>query len=182
VAAGDADDLLQRAGAMLDKNPTTTGQYTQTATVAALSAPLISGGSFYFDRDRGISWHVERPISARFVFRPAAVEQQATPAQQMPMQWVGRLLNATMAGDLAELSRTFYVDGSVAADRWALSLTPRSAAVARALVRIDIEGGVAVDRVELSEANGDTLAITFSHVDHPPNLPAEVQSELEQAH
>jgi hypothetical protein len=180
LAASDSDDLLRRAAEKLVKRDVAIGHFTQTATVAALTAPLISLGAFYFDRERGVSWHVEQPISAHFVFRPAASELRSAPARQMPMQWIAQLLNAAMAGDLGELSRTFSVGGSVGADGWSLSLKPKSPAVAKVLVEIDVAGNAAVDRIELREANGDTVAIAFSNIEHPDALPAEIQVELDQ--
>lgn len=179
VATADHVDLLQSVGNMLDKHPITTGRFTQTATVAALSAPLISAGSFYFDHDRGISWRVERPISASFKFLPTAAAQMPEPGQSA-MSWVGQLLNAVLAGDLSELSRMFAIDGSVAADRWSLSLVPKSAALRRALVRIEIDGASTVHRIKLLEANRDDVTIVFADIQYPDTLPADVQRELEE--
>ncbi len=172
-------DLLQGAGDRLDKQPIATGRFSQTATVAALSAPLVSSGSFYFDRDRGVSWHVEQPITARFVFRPTTAGAQPTTPNQMG--WVGQLLNAVLAGNLSALSRMFLVDGSVNADGWALILAPKSTAIARAISKIDIEGGASIHRIKLLEANGDDITITFTDVQHPASLPADVDRDFEQA-
>ena len=61
----------------------------------------------------------------------------------------------------------FKIDGSVAADRWTLSLTPKAPALRRVLVRIDIDGAAAVHRIKLQEANGDDVTITFSDIRHP---------------
>jgi hypothetical protein len=179
LAKADQIDLLQSAGNMLDKHAITTGQFTQAATVAALSAPLVSGGSFYFDHDHGISWHVERPISAQFQFFPTAAGAQAPAPEQSAMSWIGQLLNAVLAGDLSQLSRMFAIDGSVAADRWALALTPKAAALRRALVRIDVDGASTVHRIKLLEANGDDVTITFTDIQYPDDLPADVRRELE---
>jgi hypothetical protein len=179
--ANDSSDLLQSAGDMLDKVPLTTGQFTQTSAVAALTAPLVSSGSFYFDRDRGVIWHVERPIAAQFVFRPTSDGAQPAAPNQMQIGWVGQLLNAVLAGDLSALGRMFVVDGSHGIDTWALTLVPKSAAVGRALAKIDIDGGTSIHRIKLTEANGDDITIVFSAVQHPDSLPADVVRELEQA-
>ncbi len=178
LGANDSADLLQGASDMLDKQPLATGQFAQTATVAALTAPLVSSGSFYFDRNRGVSWHVERPISAHFVFRSTTDGPQPTAPN---LGWVGQLLNAVLAGDLSALSRLFLVDGSLNADGWALILAPKSTAIARAISKIDIEGDASIHRIKLLEANGDDIAITFTDVQHPASLPADVDREFEQA-
>jgi hypothetical protein len=180
ASAADRVDLLQNVGNMLGNNTITTGQFTQAATVAALSAPLLSAGSFYFDQSRGISWHIERPISAQFQFFPTSTGMATAAPEQSAMSWIGQLLNAVLAGDLAQLTRMFTIDGSVAADRWTLSLVPKAPALRRVLVRIDIAGGAAVQRIKLQEANGDDVTITFSDIRHPESLPADVQREIEE--
>jgi hypothetical protein len=181
-AAPDRNDLLQNVGNMLGNHTITTGRFTQAATVAALSAPLVSGGSFYFDQSRGISWHVERPISAQFQFFATTGGAATATPEQSAMSWIGQLLNAVLAGDLSQLGRMFTIDGSVAADRWAISLVPKVAALRRALVRIDVDGAATVRRIKLQEANGDDVTITFSDIQFPDTLPADIQRELEQAH
>ena len=179
--ANESAALLSGASDMLDKRSVTTGRFTQTATVAALSAPLVSSGSFYFDRARGVSWHVEQPISAQFVFLPTTDGAPAARGQ-VQMSWVGQLLNTVLAGDLSALSRMFLVDGSLSPDGWALVLAPKSTAVARAIAKIDVDGGTAIHRIKLLEANGDDITIVFSEVQHPASLPADVDREFEQAH
>jgi hypothetical protein len=177
--ADDSINLLQDASARLDKWPITTGRFSQTAAVAALSAPLVSTGSFYFDRDRGVVWHVEQPISAHFVFRPT--QDDAHPAANpLQMGWVGQLLNAILAGDLTVLDRMFQIGGSLPDDGWALTLTPKSAAVKRALAKIDIDGGASIHQIRLFEANGDDVTIVFSDVQHPAELPADIGREFAQ--
>ena len=178
--ADDSAHLLKGASDKLDNATITTGRFTQTATVAALSAPLVSEGAFYFDRDRGVSWHVEHPIVAQFVFRPTSDDAHPTASNPMQLGWVGQLLNAVLAGDLSALDRMFVVSGSSPADGWALALTPKSAAVKRALTRIDIDGGASVHRIKLLEANGDDVTIVFSDVEHPAALSADVGREFEQ--
>jgi len=182
LASADSDDLLRRTGNLLDKHAITTGQFIQTATVAALNAPLISGGVFYFDRDQGVSWHVDRPISARFIFRPTATDTRVASAPTMPMAWIGQMLNAVLAGDFTQLIRQFSIDGSVSTEHWALSLTPKSAAFGRAIAKIEIEGAAAVSRIKVFEANGDDVSIAFSVIEYPDSLPADVEREFEQAH
>jgi hypothetical protein len=177
--AADGVDLLTSAGTMLCNHAITTGQFTQAATVAALSAPLVSAGSFYFDKTRGISWHIERPISAHFQFFPTTGGTATAAPEQSAMGWIGQLLNAVLAGDLSQLSHMFTVDGSVATDRWALSLVPKAAALRHALVRIDIDGAATVQRIKLLEANGDDVTITFAAIQYPDTLPADIQRELE---
>jgi hypothetical protein len=182
ACAADRVDLLQGVATMLGNNTITTGQFTQAATVAALSAPLVSAGSFYFDQSRGISWHVERPITAQFQFFPTPTGTATAAPEQSAMGWIGQLLNAVLAGDLSGLARMFKIDGSVAADRWTLSLVPKAPALRRVLVRIDIDGAAAVQHIKLQEANGDDVAITFSDIRHPDSLPADVQREIDEKH
>ena len=177
--ADESVQLLQSASASLDKASVTIGRFTQTATVAALSAPLVSDGAFYFDRERGVSWHVERPIVAQFVFRPSSDGAASTAAMQLG--WVGQLLNAVLGGDLTALDRMFVVSGSVSDDSWSLTLVPKSAAVKRALTNIDIDGGASIHRIKLLEANGDDVSIVFSDVRHPTALPTDIGREFEQA-
>lgn len=177
--ADESARLLQDVSNRLDNAPLTTGRFTQTATVAALSAPLVSEGSFYFDRTRGVSWHVEHPIVAQFVFRPTSDDAHSNAANPMQLGWVGKLLNSVLAGDLTALDRMFAVAGSAPDDGWSLTLTPRSDSVKRALARIDIDGGASVHRIKLLEANGDDVTIVFSDIAHPASLSADIGRELE---
>jgi len=78
-------------------------------------------------------------------------------------------VRATLAGDRAGLERIFAVQFGGDAARWTLELEPASAALARAVSRIDVDGaGADLLHVEILYADGDRSRMTLRNSTAPP--------------
>ncbi|MEX3703139.1 outer membrane lipoprotein carrier protein LolA, partial [Paraburkholderia sp. BR14317] len=58
--AGDAA-LVSQIASRLARASGVRAHFTQTQTLAAMKAPLVSTGSLLFFRERGVIWQVETP-------------------------------------------------------------------------------------------------------------------------
>lgn len=157
-------DIVTAVEERLGQHDNTTGRFTQTAVVAALSAPVLSAGRFTVSRRAGFLWQIEQPIAAQFSVSIDGAEQNET---DTPLRWIASIIDASLAGDIDSLTSTFAVDGAIEGDAWQLVLIPRARAMRRAIARIDVGGAEAIRTVRIEQANGDAIEIEFYDIAHP---------------
>ena len=74
------------------------------------------------------------------------------------------VLFAALAGDFERLKNIFDIEGAVQNGAWSVTLKARSAALAKAIGTIALEGGAYVRNVMIVEASGDRTKIVFSDI------------------
>ena len=144
-------------------------RFTETRHSALLKQPLVLTGTLAFERPDRLEKRVSTPFSEVVaiegsrvsITRPGeAGRTLVVPAG--PARALVESLRATLAGDLAALTRHFGVDVGGASDDWTMTLTPRDAALASTIVRVDFAGnGNRVRRIEVVEAGGDRTVTTI---------------------
>lgn len=180
--------LLARIRQRLRTAPVLRGQFEQVKRVKGFKNPLVSRGDFLIARDHGIVWHTLTPFESTLVVTrdrlqsrqaDGSVSSQLDAREEPGLRAVNALLFALMAADLETLSQRFHIQGTVgedtAAQDWRISLSPRDAALAQWLSRVELQGDRFVRSATLIEARGDESLIRFSAQATAERLsPAEV--------
>nr|WP_314876726.1 outer membrane lipoprotein carrier protein LolA [uncultured Pseudomonas sp.] len=146
------------------------GPFIQEKHLRALPQPLLSKGQFVLAREHGLLWLLQTPlrqdyrIDANGIARRDPNGWQYLPSVNANAQQ-NRLFFAVLQGDSEGLKRDFDLQLTGSAGQWQLQLTPRSLLLKQIFNRIDISGGQFVERIQLSETQGDStvLRMTDSH-------------------
>jgi len=145
--------------------------FTQTQTLAAMKAPLVSTGSLLFFRERGVIWQVETPCTKTWIMRDSGVtviDAAGQPARNGGAQGsrgaaeIAKMMRAMLAGDLSALYTQFDVTARGTASQWQMRLVPRQPQIAQALRGIEMAGGDFLHGLRITFANGDVTQYDFS--------------------
>ncbi|MBF8657951.1 outer membrane lipoprotein carrier protein LolA [Pseudomonas putida] len=176
-AAFDLDDLQRQ----LSAPAVVKGPFIQEKHLRALPQPLLSEGEFVLARDHGLLWMLHTPlrqdyrIDAQGIARRDPSGWQVLPSHSAGAQQ-NQLFFAVLQGDSTGLQRDFELALSGDATQWQLRLTPRSLLLKQIFSRIDISGGRFVQRIELSETQGDSTVLRL-----PESTGAAELSDMERS-
>lgn len=154
------DDLQKQ----LSEPAVVKGTFIQEKHLRALPQPLLSKGRFVLARDHGLLWLLQTPLRQDYRIDAQGIARRTPDGwQTMPSRSAGaeqnRLFFAVLQGDSSGLQRDFELSLSGEAEHWQLRLTPRSLLLKQVFTRIDISGGRYVERIELSETQGDSTVL-----------------------
>ena len=140
------------------------GPFVQEKHLRALPQPLLSKGRFVLARDHGLLWLLQTPLRQDYRIDAQGIARRDPSGwQTLPSRSAGaeqnRLFFAVLQGDSSGLQRDFELSLSGAAEHWQLRLTPRSLLLKQVFTHIDISGGRYVERIELSETQGDSTVL-----------------------
>jgi len=165
---------LQQLSTQLAKPTVIHGQFIQEKHLRALPQPLTSQGSFVLAKDHGLLWLLKTPLQQDYrITAQGIARRDANGWQMLPGKSAGaeqnRLFLAVLQGDSSGLQRDFELALSGDAQRWHLTLTPRSLLLKQVFQQINIDGGELVQRIELLETQGDStlLRMQDSTADQP---------------
>lgn len=169
VSAAEAQ-ALSPILARLDKTKVIQASFTQTKTLRALKRPLVTHGNIVFMRDKGVLWRIDKPYKAAYLLSPDSVTEvfadgrrRVRGINEVPaLAQVGKVFQAIFQGDTQVLSNYFEITHHGDATRWRLELKPKPQ-LAQFLKSIQAQGGEFLDRLDISEANGDLTRIEFSN-------------------
>jgi outer membrane lipoprotein-sorting protein len=157
------------------------GPFIQEKHLRALPQPLTSTGHFVLAKDHGLLWLLQRPlqqdyrINGKGIARRDANGWQVLPNSSASSEQ-NRLFFAVLQGDSNALERDFELKLQGTADAWTLQLTPRSMLLKQIFNHIDIAGGAYVQRIELSETQGDSTVLRM-----PESSASATLSDTERA-
>ncbi len=168
--------LLTRIRQRLQTAPVLRGRFEQQKRIKGFKNPLISRGDFLVARERGVVWHTLAPFESTLIVTrdrlqsrqgDGPVSTQLDAREEPGLRAVNALLFALMAADLETLAQRFNIQGTAGegatdAQDWRITLTPRDAALAQWLSRVELQGGRHVTSATLTEARGDESIIRFS--------------------
>lgn len=161
--------LAQQLGAAtrdLPRAQTLRGRYLQQKTLQGVPRPLEAEGTFVFVRGRGIAWRTVRPFESELVITPTdvilreggRVSMHLAAARQPSVRIVAEIFTAVFALDFEALAARFELFSRPVGAGWELGLRPRAGA-APAVKQIVVSGQQHVERVRVSDANGDDTDI-----------------------
>ncbi|HEX7935857.1 MAG TPA: outer membrane lipoprotein carrier protein LolA [Paraburkholderia sp.] len=146
-------------------------QFTQTQTLAAMKAPLVSTGSLLFVRERGVIWQIDTPYKATYVITDAGVSEVDATGKRVTshgaqgargVAQVSKMMRAMLGGDLSALYSQFDVQAEGSAAHWRMRLTPNQPQIAQSIKGLQMNGGEYLQSLRISLANGDTTQLEFS--------------------
>ena len=155
---------LQRLSEQLAKPDVIHGQFIQEKHLRALPQPLISKGSFVLAKNHGLLWLLKTPLQQDYrISAKGIARRDGNGWQLLPNKSAGaeqnRLFLAVLQGDSSGLQRDFELVLSGDAQKWKLTLTPRSLLLKQVFNQINIDGGELVQTIELLETQGDSTVL-----------------------
>lgn len=172
ASAGAADTaLVSRITANLARVKGVRARFTQTQTLAAMKAPLVSTGSLLFFRERGVIWQIETPYRKTWVMSDsgmvvidAAGQRVAnrSPQGARGAAEIAKMMRTMLGGDLSALYSQFDVEAHGTPSQWRMRLVPRQPQIAQSLRAIEMEGGDYLQSLRITLANGDIMQYDFS--------------------
>jgi len=169
--------------AMLAKPDQLCGRFDQTKRLAGMKKPLVSTGRFCVVAGKGVLWRTLKPFPNTLrLKRDEIIHMQGDrvamrldASQEPTVRMINGVLFSLLGGDLGQLGSLFEVNGSVTGQTWKVDLKARSAALARAVGAISLEGGAYVRAIQMNEESGDKTDIVFTDIKTGPGavLPEE---------
>ncbi|MEO3726456.1 outer membrane lipoprotein carrier protein LolA [Pseudomonas syringae] len=155
---------LQQLSEQLAKPDVIHGQFIQEKHLRALPQPLISKGSFVLAKNHGLLWLLKTPLQQDYRINAKGIARRDVSGWQLlPGKSAGaeqnRLFLAVLQGDSSGLQRDFELALSGDAQKWQLTLTPRSVLLKQVFNQINISGGTLVNTIELLETQGDSTVL-----------------------
>jgi outer membrane lipoprotein-sorting protein len=173
-----ADDSLSQITARLEKTPITQGKFQQEKHLKFLHKPLLSTGSFTYDKSKGVIWKTLSPVPSLLLVNDTQLltaqgEQAVPPA-------FGRVFKALLGGEISRLSEGFTIEGKEEKTGWQLQLTPKDELLKKAISTIQLTGDTELRELKIQETNGNISQIRFSEITHPDQLSKADQSDFER--
>lgn len=141
--------------------------FTQVRTIQGLPRALRSEGIARIEPAR-VTWTVLRPFATETVITPRGITQSiggqaARPAAGAALDPLMRSsgLFELLTGDFKALSRFYAIHTERTDGGWRASLKPRDGGMARFISGIEIAGCTEPGNVEIKQANGDSMVITW---------------------
>ena len=146
------------------------GTFVYRKFLVEIPQPLLSRGDFVFARDLGIDWHTRQPFDSDFVLTAKGMSQrddgrttlQLSASDQPAVKVVARIFLALLSLDVNSLQSSFELSGVQQGRQWQVGLKPTVAAVAGVFRQAVLSGGAQVEKLVLTDANGDRSEIEFS--------------------
>jgi Outer membrane lipoprotein carrier protein LolA len=148
------------------------GRFDQTKQLVGLKKPLASNGRFCVVAEKGVLWRSLQPFPSMLKLTRDEILQlegdrvalRLDAKQEPAVRMINGVLFAALAGDFERLKNIFDIEGAVQNGAWSVTLKARSAALAKAIGTIALEGGAYVRNVMIVEASGDRTKIVFSDI------------------
>ena len=155
---------LQQLSDQLAKPSVIHGTFTQEKHLRALPQPLVSKGTFVLAKDHGLLWLLKTPLQQDYrITAKGIARRDASGWQMLPGKSAGaeqnRLFLAVLQGDSSGLQRDFELQLQGEANRWKLTLIPRSLLLKQVFTQINIDGGELVQTIQLLETQGDSTVL-----------------------
>ncbi|WP_322470616.1 LolA-related protein [Hydrogenophaga sp. SNF1] len=176
LTAARAADELERLMALLAAHPGGTVRFVERRHMAMLDAPLVSRGEMSY---RAPDWLERRTLSPRperllldkdTLTLERDQRRMSMPVSQRPeVEAFVASIRSTLQGDRAALERHYRVALQGQPEkRWTLTLEPLQARLRGIVTQIVISGvGVAVDRIDYSQSDGDRTEMRLEPVGKP---------------
>ncbi len=154
---------LDALAAQRQRVATSSARFHETRRIATLTAPIERTGTLVYRRPDHLEMTVVTPRAELFTIDGATLRlRNADGDRTLSLDSAPALLawteglRATLAGDLAALTRHFVPTLSGSAAAWTLTLEPRDALLRAQVATIVIDGGGdAIRRIDVRETNGD---------------------------
>ena len=141
--------------------------FKQSRHLSILSRPLISHGTFLYQRDRHICWRVEKPVPAVIELTADSVSvSDATGVKSFDqsnpvLNHLSTLFFAIFSGDFEQLQSQFIIEWAKSKDEWIVALLPIEENISSFVQRFVIKGHAHITEVEMFQKGGDKTILFF---------------------
>lgn len=171
-------EALSDVVSILEEARTIRASFLQERQIKGLSRPLTSRGTFIYERGRGIAWVQETPFKIAYIVTPKGVRRQSMTegltSEAVEDNPIARQISSTLlsvwSGDLTQLEKSFTIYRSGKITSWTVGLKPKSREVSSILSSIVLFGDKVVQRVSVTDANGDLSNFSLTNVESNPAL------------
>ncbi|WAK02118.1 outer membrane lipoprotein carrier protein LolA [Methylobacter sp. YRD-M1] len=171
-----ADELLDQIHDRLTKASITRGAFEQTKQLKVLRKPLISNGTFIYDKSRGIAWKTLSPVPSLLLISDTRLWTEQG-EQPVPAAF-GKVFQAMLGADLSQLATAFDITGTVRKIAWQVSLVPKDEMMKKVISRMQLSGDHELRMLEIFESNGNSSTLHFQNIIHPDRLTAGEEADF----
>lgn len=162
------------------------GEFRQEKRIASLSKPLISSGTFVYQKDRGLLWRIAKPYESDATITGTQLIQRVKgktivkvdAATQPAYSAVSRIFMALVGSDWRALEQDFIITGRVDGKAWRLELVPKGGLFASFAKQLTLTGSSYLQKLEIAEKNGDSTIYEFTNVVPGDNLTADEEARF----
>lgn len=169
------DGLLETISTRLSVTPVVRAAITQDKTLAILSRPMHSEGRLLFSREHGLYWVIETPVASetlvtrdRLLQVTGSHRRLMTVSEQPALAAVGDIFFPILSGEMDALRDAFTITVHGDDMQWQLQLSPKNEPLNRFIHTITLDGGADLQRMTLTDHNGDTTVMSFADVQREP--------------
>ena len=146
------------------------GAFTQIKGLEGSSRTLKSSGTVEINPERGLVWNTEKPYRSILVIGDDHITQQVRSSAPVRMDMKGNevykniseSIKSLFFGDFDTLQESFESELRKGESNWTLTLKPRDKALSAFMTGIVASGRNGVDKVLITESNGDYILYEFS--------------------
>ena len=169
----------REAFAAIGRPPLLRAEFTQEKTLPDVARPLRANGELLVSAEHGVILRTLSPEFARTTkvmpLAPGATDKPGVEAR------ISRMIRAVLAGEYGPLAEFFSAQGRRDGAHLHLTLTPKSADVRSALRSIELRFGTYLEVVDINEAAGSRVRLTFSGFRPSPGLSADERRSFAEA-
>jgi len=161
------------------------GNFTQARTIALISRPLESSGSFILS-DMGLYWQQDKPLRSIMIadgerlvqqFEDGPLQGIDTAQNPMVLTFSSSFLNI-FRGSEAELRSNFEIAVKREGDLWTIGLAPTTYPMSEAIDSIILRGRAYIEELTVINRSSDKTMIRFSDLRTEPDQLTENEIEL----
>lgn len=152
--------------------------FEQNRNIRVLKRPLVSSGHFYYKKNAGVCWLLQKPYSATLVIGEKTIMEKNSAGQFVELAGANnaqfnifsKLFFSVFNGQFSQLEDVFklYVS-TVTQQGWTVGLEPKQSLLKKAIHRVIVQGNDAIQSVTLIDPAGDITRIKFDFPSHTPD-------------
>lgn len=163
------------------------GSFRQVRTVKKINRDFVSTGSFVIADTLGILWNMEKPFqSLTAITRDKMLQKNASGAvSQMNMKdnavfgQVSQTIQGIFSGNRKMLEERFQIFFEMGKDGlWTIGLVPKESVIKKQISSVVLSGHKWLEKVTLSDADGNPILYEFSKVEGGISLTPEESALL----
>ena len=163
------------------------GSFRQVRTVKKINRDFVSTGSFVIADTLGILWNMEKPFpSLTAITRDKMLQKNASGAvSQMNMKdnavfgQVSQTIQGIFSGNRKMLEERFQIFFEMGKDGpWTIGLVPKESVIKKQISSAVLSGHKWLEKVTLSDADGNPILYEFSKVEGSISLTPEESALL----
>lgn len=166
-------DLVRSMSAMT-AHKVTQGNFKQIKTIKKLNREFVSTGTFKITNGEGILWNVEKPFASKLTISGDKMIQESANGKKTEMAAkdnavfaeFSKTIQAVFSGKVDELEKHFDVSLKKSGNSYVVTLVPKEAAVRSVIANMVLESSVELDKVTLTDGEGNPTVYEFSNHSH----------------